>query len=96
MKGTVVGQITQIGEVQVFGSEEKPFLKRELILKTVEEYPNFYKVEFTQDKTNLLDGFEKGQVVKIKCNLKGREYENQETGKYDVFMGLNAWAIELN
>lgn len=92
MKGTIVGQITQIGKVQEFG--ENGFRKQELILKTVEEYPNFYTAEFTKDKIELLKDFKEGQNVKITCQLRGRDYTSDE-GKYSVFMSLNAWKIEV-
>ena len=42
MKVIVVGQITQIGQVQEFG--ENGFKKQEVIVKTVEERPNFYQI----------------------------------------------------
>lgn len=91
MKGTIVGQISQIGEDQFFG--ENGFKKRELIIKTVEEYPNIYLIEFQKDKTDLLSEFKTGQVVKVKCNLKGREYTNDKQ-EYNVFMSLQGWSIE--
>lgn len=91
-KLTLVGQMTQIGEVQEFG--ENGFKKQEVIIKTVEEFSNFYVVEFTKDKIELLKEFKAGQNVKITCNLKGREYTSDE-GKYNVFMSVNAWKIEL-
>lgn len=91
MKGTIVAQITQIGETQLIGAND--FKVREALLKTVEEYPNYYKVQFTGDKTELLDDFKPNDVVKMKCELKGREHTN-DAGQYNVFMNLNAWQIE--
>lgn len=92
-KTTIYGQITQIGETQTFGSDEKPFLKREFIVKTIEEYPNVYKLELVQDKTKIIDSFSKGDSVKVECNVNGREYQ-KEGGDYMVFNSLNAWSIE--
>lgn len=93
MKGVIVAQISQIGQTQSIG--ENNFLIREVLLKTIEEYPNYYKAQFTGDKTTLLDSFKPKDVVKMKCQLKGREYENKQQ-QLDVFMSLNAWEIELN
>ncbi|QQV90518.1 hypothetical protein Danklef1_37 [Polaribacter phage Danklef_1] len=93
MKGTIVAQITQIAETQKIG--ENNFRVREFLLKTVEEYPNFYKAQVTGEKTDILEDFKPGDVVKMKCNLKGREYQNKEL-QYDVFMSLNVWTIEHN
>tara|TARA_R110001606_G_scaffold398055_1_gene576205 strand:- start:11148 stop:11429 length:282 start_codon:yes stop_codon:yes gene_type:complete len=93
MKGTIVAQISQIGQTLKVG--ENDFLVREVLLKTVEEYPNVYKAQFTGEKTTLLDNFKPNDIVKMKCQLKGREYTNKEE-QLDVFMSLNAWEIELN
>ena len=90
-KNVLVGQVSQIGQTEEFG--ENGFKKRELILKTVEEFPSFFKVEFTGDKINLLDSFKDGQNVKIIAYLKGREYKTDD--KYDVFMSLRASEIEI-
>lgn len=91
MKVTLVGTISQIGKVETFG--ENGFEKRELILKTVEEYPNYYVIEFTKDRMQILDNWKEGDNVKIKANLRGREHTN-DAGKYNVFMSLNGWEIE--
>lgn len=93
MKGTIVAQITHIGQAADFSKTEKPFYVREFLLKTIEEFPIHYKVQFTQDKVSLLDGYVEGQTVKVKCQLKGREYTKKGKG-VDVFMSLNAWEIE--
>jgi len=90
MKVTVVGQITQIGAVQEFG--DNGFKKAEVIVKTVEERPNFYMVEFTYDNIDLIKKIQEGDNVKITCGLNGREYKKDD--KYSVFMSLNAWKIE--
>lgn len=92
MRVTAIGVITQIGNEESFG--ENGFKKKELILKTLEEYPNFYTIEFTQGNVSLLDNVEPGQNIKISANLNGREYTNPETGKYTVFMSLRGCKIE--
>lgn len=92
MRNTAIGQITQISETIPVG--ENGFTKRELILKTIEEYPNFYCIEFHKDKGELLNNFQEGQNVKIHLNIKGREYTNPETQKYSVFHSLVGWRIE--
>lgn len=92
MKVTIIGQLSQIGNEEVFG--EKGFRKKEVIVKTVEEYPQFYVVEFAQLNIDLLDGFAEGDNVNITAGLNGREYTNPDTGKYSVFMSLRGWRIE--
>lgn len=91
MKNTIFGKIKQISEEQIFG--ENSFRKKEVIIKTIEEYPNFYKVEFTQDKVALLDDLKEEQTVQIKVNIKGREHTN-DRGNYNVFHSIVGWQIE--
>lgn len=90
MKVLVIGQVTQIGAVQEYGANG--FKKAEVIVKTIEERPNFYVVEFTHDNIDLLKGFNEGDNMKFTCGLNGREYKKDD--KYSVFMSLNAWKIE--
>ena len=88
---TIIGQIYQVGESQVFG--QNSFQKRELILKTVEEYPQFIKIEFHQGNCTLPDLFEEGQNVKISYNLKGRMYEKDDTS-IEFYNSIVGWKIE--
>ncbi|WP_233881847.1 DUF3127 domain-containing protein [Tenacibaculum piscium] len=91
MKLTIIGQVSQIG--QTVGVGENNFEIREVILKTVEEYPNFILVKFMGERVTLLNDFKVGDIVQVKANLKGREYTNDK-GEYNVFMSVNGWAID--
>ena len=91
MKGVLVGIVSQIGKVEIFG--ENGFKKQEVIVKTVEEYPNFYKVEFTQGNTALTENLEVDKSCKLTVNVRGREYTN-DSGEYTVFMAINCWKVE--
>lgn len=90
MTVTVIGEVTSIGETQ---QVTESFKKAEVIIKTVEEYPQFYLVEFTQDKVDLTDTLTLGRPAKIFCNLQGREYTSKD-GNYNIFMSLKAWKVE--
>jgi hypothetical protein len=87
----VTGKIKKIYETQTFGANG--FKKRELIVETSEQYPQFLKIEFTQDKCDLLNSFQEGQDVKIAINLKGREWINPE-GQAVYFNSIQGWRIE--
>jgi hypothetical protein len=41
-----------------------PRLKRELVVTTEEQYPQ-YMIEFTQDKCDLLNNYSVGETVKL-------------------------------
>lgn len=87
----VQGRIKEIFETKEFG--KNGFQKREMVITTEEQYPQFIKIEFVQDKTNLLDKFNKGQQVKIGINLRGREWINPE-GEAVYFNSIQGWRIE--
>lgn len=81
----VKGEIVAIGETEVFGT--KGFKKRQLVVKTDSEYPQFIPIDFTQDKCLVLNAYRIGQFVKVSINIQGREWQ----GKY--YVNLQAWEI---
>ncbi|MDT8347322.1 MAG: DUF3127 domain-containing protein [Flavobacteriaceae bacterium] len=85
------GKIKLIGETKSFGSSG--FQKRELVLITEEQYPQFISVEFLQDKTDLLNNFNPGDQVKIGINLRGREWIDPK-GEAKYFNSIVGWRIE--
>lgn len=87
----VQGKIKVIGETKTFGASG--FQKRELVVTTEEQYPQHLMLEFVQDKTSLLDGFQVGEPVKVGINLRGREWTSpQNEVKY--FNSIVGWRIE--
>lgn len=86
------GTIKVIGETKTFGSNG--FRKRELVLETNEMYPQTILIEFVQDRTELLNKFKVGQVVKIGINIRGRSWVNPE-GETKYFNSINGWRIAV-
>ncbi|MDO9261505.1 MAG: DUF3127 domain-containing protein [Flavobacteriaceae bacterium] len=86
----ITGKIKKVDETKTFGAG---FKKRELVLTTDEQYPQFLLVEFTQDKCDLLNNYTAGDLVKISINLRGREWVSpQNETKY--FNSIQGWRIE--
>lgn len=85
------GRIKHISAIQTFGANG--FQKREVVITTEEQYPQFIIFEFTQDKCALLDAFRIGQLVKISFNVRGREWINPQ-GEAKYFNSLQGWRIE--
>jgi single-strand DNA-binding protein len=79
------GQIIKIGETEVVG--QKGFKKRQIVIKTDTQYPQTIPVDFTQDKTGLLDMFKLDEFVTIGINIQGNEWN----GKY--FANIQGWKI---
>lgn len=80
-----------IDGTKTFGSNG--FRKREVVVTTEEQYPQHILVEFVQDKCDLLDSYNVGQLVKISLNLRGREWVNPQ-GETKYFNSLQGWKIE--
>jgi len=87
----VEGKIKVIGETKEYGSNG--FRKREVVVTTEEQYPQFINIEFIQDKTELIDKFSVGENVKIGINLKGREWVSPQ-GETKYFNSIQGWRIE--
>lgn len=86
----VVGQIIHKGKKEQFTEN---FAKAELWVKTIEEYPNYFKIEFHNGNIDLLANWNEGDNVKVGCNLKGR-LVTAEDQTQNIFMTLKAWKIE--
>ena len=87
----IQGRIKLIDETKTYGNNG--FRKRELVVTTEEQYPQHILVEFVQDKTDLLNTFQVGQLVKISINLRGREWVNPQ-GETKYFNSIQGWRIE--
>lgn len=87
----IQGRIKMIDETKTYGNNG--FRKRELVITTEEQYPQHILVEFVQDKTNLLDNFQVGQMVKVSINIRGREWVNPQ-GETKYFNSIQGWRVE--
>jgi len=86
----VSGIVKRIGSTQEISAK---FKKREVVVTTEEQYPQHISIEFTQDKTGLLDGFREGEKVSIGINLRGREWTSPQ-GEVKFFNTINGWKID--
>lgn len=80
---------TVLPEQQISAS----FKKREVVITTDGEYPQVIMIEFTQDKTMLLNNFTVGAKVKVSINIRGREWTNPQ-GEVKYFNSIQGWKIE--
>lgn len=85
--------------VEKFDTEKitESFRKREFVVEKVEtvgasEFTDLVKFQLTQDRCDLLDGFNSGESIKISFNIRGRKWE--KNGKVSYFTNLEAWKIE--
>ena len=86
----VSGVIMKIFSEQVISEK---FKKREFVMETgTPEYPEYIKLEFTQDKTGILDNYKVNDPVEVSFNLKGRKWTDPQ-GVDKWFNTLQAWRI---
>ncbi len=84
------------GKIKVINAEQQvsaSFKKRELVISTEEQYPQVVMIEFVQDKTDLLNNFQPGEMVKVSINIGGREWVNPQ-GETKYFNSIKGWRIE--
>ena len=86
----VTGFIKMIGPTQQVSPS---FRKREVVITTEEQYPQHILIEFTQDKCDLLNGFQIGQKATVSINLRGREWTNPQ-GETRYFNSIQGWKID--
>ena len=87
----VSGKVHHLGEEQQVTAS---YTKRELVIKTDEQYPQFILIEFGQGKCNdYLDKLQVNDEVKVSINLRGREWVNPQ-GETKYFNSIQGWRIE--
>lgn len=87
----VQGHIKEIFDTKQYGNNG--FQKRQVVVTTQEQYPQFLIIDFIQDKTGLLDAFQKGELVKVSINLRGREWTSPQ-GEVKYFVSIQGWRIQ--
>jgi hypothetical protein len=92
-----MAQVTITGTVKIVGKTQQvsdKFSKRELVVTEPSgQRPQHIPVEFTQDRTNLLDGFNPGDEVTVTCYVNGREWTGRD-GVTKYFLSLSGNRIE--
>ena len=69
------------------------FRKRDFIITTDGQYPQYLQFQLTQDKLSLIDNVNLGDSLTVSFNLRGRLWTNPE-GKESCFNTLDAWKID--
>lgn len=86
----VTGRVKVINPTQQVSAT---FKKREIVVTTEEQYPQHIIMDFVQDKTDLLDQYKAGEMVKVSVNLRGREWVSPQ-GETKYFNTIQGWKIE--
>lgn len=88
LQGTIkfIGQTEQVSQT---------FQKRDVVIMTEEssQYPQPILVQFTQAKCDELNTYQVGQQAIISVNLRGKEYQDKQTGQIKYFNTIQGWKI---
>lgn len=92
-----MAQVTISGTIKVVGKTQDvsdKFKKRELVItEPGGQRPSYIPIEFTQDRTSLLDSYKPGEEVTVKCYVNGREWTGRD-GVTKYFLSLSGNQIE--
>ncbi len=88
----ITGTLHHVGAIQNFSDK---FFKREIVIKTDEKYPQHISIQLSNDKCELADHLHYGDTITCFINLRGREYNDKQTGAPRWFNTIEAWKIEL-
>lgn len=88
----LTGEIYHIGQIEQVSEK---FKKRDFVIKTVEQYPQFVLLQVVNDRVNLLDNLRFNDAVDCFINIRGREWTDKNTGAKKFFNTLEAWSIQF-
>lgn len=87
----IVGSVHHIGKPQIVSDK---FMKRQLVIKTDEKYPQTIDIQLTNDKCELADHLNFGDFIECSVNIRGREWTGKD-GVTKWFNTIEAWQIAL-
>lgn len=89
---TISGTVQKVLATEVVGTND--FHKREIILRTDDQYPQDIAVQFVQDKCELLDKYVAGDKVNVSFNLRGKlDGFTNDKGETKYFNTVQGWKI---
>ena len=86
----ITGTVKKILDMQ---QVSPTFRKREIVVQTDEQYPQPILIEFTQDRSDLLNRVQEGQKVTVSINIRGREWTGRE-GETRYYVSIQGWRIQ--
>lgn len=85
----VTGKIHFVGQVKQVSDK---FKSKDVVILTDEKYPQYISIQFTQEKTELVNPKDIGDQVEVSINLRGREWKSP-TGEIKYFNTVEGWQI---
>ena len=90
----IKGKLLQKGKTE---QKTEKFSKREFVIETSYQagqntYPNFIKFQLINDRCDLIDAYNEGQLINVTFDIRGRKWEKED--KVEYFTNLEAWKIQ--
>ena len=85
----VTGKIHFVGALRTVSEK---FKSKDVVILTEDKFPQYITVQFTQDKTDLVNYEDVGDQVEVSINLRGREWKSP-TGEIKYFNTIEGWQI---
>lgn len=87
----ITGKVHAIMETQ---QVTPTFRKREFVIEFSDnpEYPQYCLFQLIQDRAELIENYNVGDMVDVSFNLRGRQW-NSPSGETKFFNSLEAWRI---
>ena len=82
----LTGTLVKFYETKTFPSG---FSIQEFVVRTDERYPQEILIQAAKEKIDTLKNFKENDVVKVKFNLRGREYNGRH------FVSLDMWTMDI-
>lgn len=93
MELALTGTVQKIFTTEVVGASG--FQKRDIVLRTNEQYPQDICFQFVQDRCDMLDPYKPGEEVTIHFNLRGKiDGFTNANGETKYFNTLQGWKIQ--
>jgi hypothetical protein len=88
-KFELTGTIIEMFPAQTFN---KGFRKREFVIEVGDKYPQKILFQLVQEKCDMLESFDIGDIVAVAFDVKGRDWTDK-LGAVKYFTTLEAWRI---
>lgn len=86
------GLVLLIGEKESFPNG---FEKRNIVLKTNEQYPQEIQIEFIKDNMKLIENLKVGDKITVGINIQGNDWVDPKTGKTRYFVSIKGWRLSV-
>jgi len=89
----VTGKIHNVGALRVVSDK---FKSKDVVLLTEDKFPQYITIQFTQEKTGLVNQEDIGENVEVSINLRGREWKSPtgEIKYFNTIEGLQINAVQ--